>query len=108
MTILSNLREKGIVKRHRQGRAYIYTPAFSREDFTRAGIVEIVDDVLRRFTDTAMTHLVDRMAKVDPKRLAELEEAYNLRQATRLEPNFGNLPSASFELLVTSTVVCRL
>jgi len=75
MTIMSNLTSKGVLSRHRQGRAYVYIPAFSRDEFTRARVVEIVDSMLGRFTEPAMSYLVDRMAQVDPQRLAELEEA---------------------------------
>ncbi|MDP3879433.1 MAG: BlaI/MecI/CopY family transcriptional regulator [Dehalococcoidales bacterium] len=75
MTIMSNLTGKGVLERRRQNRAYVYTPVLSNDEFTRNKIDEIVVSTLNRFTETAMTYLVDRMAKVDPRRLSELEKA---------------------------------
>ena len=75
MTIMSNLNKKGMLERHLQGRAYIYTPVVSRDEFTRNKIDEIVESMLNRFTEPAMIYLVDRLVQIDPQRLSELEEA---------------------------------
>ena len=75
MTIMSHLANKGALRRRQQGRAYVYVPAFSRDEFDRARMTDIVDRVLGRFSEPVMAYLVDRMAQVDPQRLAEQEEA---------------------------------
>lgn len=75
MTVMGNLVVKGALKRRMEGRMYVYSAVLSRDDFTHARIAHLVDNLLGRFTEPAMTYLVDRMAQVDPKRLAELEKA---------------------------------
>lgn len=75
MTIMSNLARKRVLNRRRQGRAYLYVPVLTKDQFVRARVSGIVDGILDRFAEPAMTYLVDRMAKVDPQKLAELEEA---------------------------------
>jgi len=58
MTILGNLVDKGALKRRRQDRAYVYVPIVSKDEYTRARIVEMADNLLNRLTEPAMTYLV--------------------------------------------------
>lgn len=87
MTIMGNLASKGALNRHWQNRAYVYVPAVSRDDFARAKVIEIVDNILDVFTEPAMAYLVDRMAQVDPQRLAELEKAIARLRKQRKAPS---------------------
>lgn len=75
MSIMSNLFTKGVLKRHRQGRAYIYVPTFSKDQFAQDRMTKIADSILDHFTNPSLTYLVDRLAQIDPHRLDELEEA---------------------------------
>ncbi|MDO8490709.1 MAG: BlaI/MecI/CopY family transcriptional regulator [Dehalococcoidia bacterium] len=84
MTVMGNLAGKGVLRRNSRGRTYVYASALSRDEFTRSRIAHIVDNMFGRFTEPAMTYLVDRMAEVDPERLAELEKAI-----ARLRKNEG-------------------
>ena len=87
MTIMGNLTKKGVLRCARQDRAYVYSPAVTRDQFTRARIAQIVDGILHRFSEPAMTYLVNRMAQVDPQRLTELEEAIaELRRKAKESP----------------------
>ena len=74
MTILGNLANKGVLVRRQHGRAYVYTPVVSKDEFARVKIGEIVDNLLNRLSEPAITYFVERIAEVDPPRLAELEE----------------------------------
>ena len=75
MTVMSNLTRKNVLQRHRRGRAYVYIPIFSREEFNRSKVVEFVGALKGWFTEPAMTYLVDRMVDIDPQSLTELEHA---------------------------------
>lgn len=75
MTVMSNLARKNVLQRHRRGRAYVYMPIFSREEFNRSKVVAFVDALKGWFTEPAMTYLVDRLAQIDPQSLTELEQA---------------------------------
>ena len=46
MTTMERLAEKGVLNRRREGLAYIYTLARSREDCTLLAVRQIVDEVL--------------------------------------------------------------
>ena len=46
MTTMERLAEKGVLNRRREGLAYIYTLARSREDYALLAVRQIVDEVL--------------------------------------------------------------
>lgn len=77
MTVLDNLHGKGLVRREKQGRAYLYAPALSREEHT-AGLL---DQVLSQSEDRGATllHFVGHMSEDD---LAELRSALDHRNPT--------------------------
>lgn len=67
MTVLDNLHGKRLVERAKSGRAYLYSPAVSREEYT-AGLL---DQVLAGTTDrnAALLHFVGQLS---PEELVEL------------------------------------
>lgn len=87
MTIMGNLAEKGALKRRQQGRAYIYAPTVSKDDFARASVTEIVDKMVGHFTEPAMSYLVDHMERIAPQKLKELEEVISNLRKSRKEPS---------------------
>ena len=60
MTVLDNLHGKGFVTRHKEGRAYLYSAAVTREAHT-AGLL---DDVLAQSADrsAALLHFVGHLS----------------------------------------------
>lgn len=86
MTIMGNLAKKGLLHRRTDNRAYVYSPALSKDAFARAGVSKMVDDMVSRFAAPVVTYLVDHMAEVDPDRLAELEEAISRLRKKGKEP----------------------
>ncbi len=81
MTILGNLANKEVLVRRPHGRAYVYVPVVSRDEFVRGRISDIVDNLLNRLSEPAITYFAERIAEVDPERLTELEETIaRLRQ----------------------------
>lgn len=67
MTVMHNLHAKGLVVRAKEGKAYLYTPAATREEHT----AEVLHEVLADSDDrrTALMHLVGKM---DPGEVADL------------------------------------
>ena len=47
MTVMSRLADKGILKRRKEGRSFVYEPAIEREPFI-AGRVKLVSSCLKR------------------------------------------------------------
>ena len=74
MTVLDNLHSKGLVRREKHGKAYVYSPVASREEHT----AEMLQEVLAESDDrtAAMMHLVERM---EPGEAAELLAALTER-----------------------------
>jgi predicted transcriptional regulator len=70
MTVLDNLHRKGVVTREMSGRAWLYQPAFSREEHTAT----MLRDVLGSSGDrqAALMHFV---ADLDPEAVADLTAA---------------------------------
>jgi len=66
MTVMNRLAEKGILRRRKQGRGYLYEPVAADP----AGLA--VRGVVRDFGEAAIAHLVDE-AKSDPKVLKRLQ-----------------------------------
>lgn len=89
-TVLSTTRSlfaKGFLSRQLQGKAHLYWPRFSRQQFTRSWVSRTIDDLLERFAEPALVHFLDRLAHLDEARLKELEE---LIEASR----HGKLPTS--------------
>jgi len=78
MTVMDNLFTKGLLRRERQGRAYLYTPAASREDHTAALLGNVLADggdrtgVLMRFIE-----------QLDDSELDALRDAVSNPERTR-------------------------
>jgi predicted transcriptional regulator len=66
MTVMSRLVDKGVLRRTRHGRGYIYEATAS----DRAAIA--VRNVMRQFGDAAMAHFVEE-ARTDPQALRRLQ-----------------------------------
>ena len=70
MTVMNRLHEKGLLRRRRSGRAWVYRPSTSREAFTAATMSE----VLNRAGDrrSALLHFVADLPGEDADALRQL------------------------------------
>src|SRR5215210_6439890 len=59
MTVMSRLADKGLLKKRKDGAAYVYMPAASKEEFTRRTVSMLVSELLDDFTAPAMSQFVD-------------------------------------------------
>ena len=74
MTVMDNLHRKGVLTREKDGRAYLYRPAVTREQHTAAFMGEILAG-----SDTTATllHFLDQMPRAEVARLREaLDEQF--------------------------------
>lgn len=87
MTTMSRLFDKGILRRRPQANHYLYSPALTRDEFTRRVAGSVIDGLLEDFSRPALAHLVDRIGEADEERLRELEELIRRRrEAQRRQP----------------------
>ncbi len=73
-TILSRLRERGLVERTRRGRAAVYRAMVSEPELVDASSEQAVDKVIARFGDAALRHFATRLSDIDPSLRRELIE----------------------------------
>ena len=61
MTVMSRLADKGLLEKRKDGAAYVYMPAASKEEFTRRTVGTVLSELLDDFTAPAMSQFVDFM-----------------------------------------------
>lgn len=79
MTTMSRLSEKGVLTRHREGLAYVYSPAITEEDFVQMVVRQVLDGLLNDYSDTAIEYMVDYLARNNPSELERLQRTIQAR-----------------------------
>lgn len=80
MTTVSRLFDKGVLTRERDGRRYMYKPAYTREEFLRAMTREVLDRLPAVARDEAVSYLVDHLEEADLATLDRLESLISRRK----------------------------
>lgn len=83
MTTMGRLAEKGVLDRHREGLAYVYTPAISEEEFVTTVVHQVLDGLLDDYSDMAVDYMIDYLAKHDPDQLRRLKQSIESRNGAR-------------------------
>jgi BlaI family penicillinase repressor len=81
--VLDRLHAKGLVKRERVGRAFVYRPVVERETVERATLGATLRRVLGEEPRAAMASLVDAVEAIDPNLLDDLARAVSVRRRKR-------------------------
>ncbi len=77
MTIMGRLAEKKLLKKRKEGNAFLFMPAISKGEFTAQMIDNIVDDLLSDFSDAALASFISRVGEKDRKSIEKLEKMLN-------------------------------
>ena len=72
LTTLDRLHRKGYLTRKKQGKAFFYTPRFSRDEFERGMAEEVLGALLGHFSAPALSAFVDLVSE-DSRALERLE-----------------------------------
>ena len=72
LTVLDRLVKKGIVKKTKGESVYMYTPVFSKNEFTDMVSQEVVKGILDISTSSAVASFVNILAQTDPEELDRL------------------------------------
>ncbi|MDR3577626.1 MAG: BlaI/MecI/CopY family transcriptional regulator [Anaerolineaceae bacterium] len=80
MTVLARLAEKGILERHKDGRAYFYTPASSHDKMAGSLLRSLVQRLYDGATGKAIAHLLEEDDAVDDAELERLEDLIRRRR----------------------------
>jgi len=75
MTTLDRLFKKGLLKRHKDGIAFIYEPAMSRDDYRRRVLEGTISNLTARTADSdhVLAAFVEAAADIDESNLTRLE-----------------------------------
>lgn len=87
MTVVHNLRRKGLLVQRVDGNTHFFTAVQSRSQFVSSRVGELLDSLLESFTEPVMAHLTEHISKTDPERLAELERLIAERRAQGKKKN---------------------
>jgi predicted transcriptional regulator len=74
MTVMGRLVEKGWLAVEKQGRAYIYRAARSRQEAEAVAVGEVVRALVDDFGDVAIAQFIKELEEVEPQQLARLRE----------------------------------
>lgn len=71
-TILDRMHRSGYLTREKQGKAFVYAPCYTREEFERGMAQEVLGALLKQFTEPALSAFVDLVGE-DAEALDQLE-----------------------------------
>ena len=80
MTTLVRLHEKGVLERRRDGKRYLYTPRYSREEFVQATVREVLESLGNAAGRDVLALLVETASSADEAALDELERMIRRRR----------------------------
>lgn len=78
MTTVTRLYEKGILERERDGKRYIYSPKFTREEFMESTAREVLDEAVGGHQ--AMVMLAEKVSEASAGELDDLEALIQKRR----------------------------
>jgi predicted transcriptional regulator len=86
LTTLDRMHRKGYLTREKQGKAFLYSPAYSRQEFEHRMAQEVLGALIGNFAEPALSAFVDLVAE-DAGALDHLEEL--IRAKRRDTPERG-------------------
>jgi predicted transcriptional regulator len=79
LTTLDRMHRKGFLLREKQGKAFVYSPRYSKEEFERGLAREVLSGLLTQFTEPALSAFVELVGE-DGEKLNQLEEMIRLKR----------------------------
>ena len=73
LTTLDRMHSKGFLLREKQGKAFVYSPRYSKEEFELGVAQEVLSALLSQFTEPALSAFVELVGE-DSKKLDQLED----------------------------------
>ncbi len=84
MTTLDRLYKKGLLRRRKDGRAFVYEPAITRAEFSEKLACNAIEFLLRCAEPQAvLSYFVDAVGDSDEQLLEDLQRAVNQRRSRR-------------------------
>jgi len=80
-TVLDRLTKKGLVTKTRGESFYVFTPAFTREEFSKEVSHEVLSGVLDLWSGSLVNYFVDILAEKDPSELDRLSRIISMKKS---------------------------
>ena len=78
-TTLDRMFSKGFLLREKQGKAFVYSPKFSKAEFEKGVAQEVLGSLLSQFTEPAISTFIELIGE-DSEKLDQLEELIRLKR----------------------------
>jgi len=75
MTVMGRLAEKELLLREAAGNTYIYSAPVTRDEYLTRVVGEVLDALLVSHREQTISHLANRLTRVDAAELSRLEAA---------------------------------
>ncbi|MBA3695159.1 MAG: BlaI/MecI/CopY family transcriptional regulator [Acidobacteria bacterium] len=73
LTTLDRMHQKGFLLREKEGKAFVYSPRYSKEEFERGVAQEVLSALLSQFAEPALSAFVELVGE-DGEKLDQLED----------------------------------
>ena len=83
LTILDRMHRKGLLLREKQGKAFVYSPRYTREEFELGMTQEVLGALLHQFTEPVLSAFVELVGE-DSEKLDQLEAIIREKRQKRL------------------------
>ena len=80
MTVMTRLASKGVLERHKEGRAYVYRPAAAQDEVAGSMLAALVSRMYGGSATRAIAHLLENDGDVSEQELARLESLIRNRR----------------------------
>jgi predicted transcriptional regulator len=74
MTTLDRLYKKGLLHRRKEGKAFLYSPRYTEQQFTDHLTRDVIHGLLDKMAEPALSCFVDAVSEKDKKLLDKLEQ----------------------------------
>ena len=85
LTTLDRMHRKGLLRREKQGKAFVYAPRYSQAEFERGVAQEVLSALLSQFTEPALSAFVELVSE-DGAKLDHLEELIRRKREQQNPP----------------------
>ena len=86
MTVLNRLTEKGVLIRHKESRAFVYTATASKQDLLASVFDQMVRGMFNDdFRQIALAQLIETAEEIDPQLLDDIDELIKQRKQNAQE-----------------------
>ena len=89
LTIMERLERKGVLGRRKQGRAHVYFPKVSQEQFARSVTGGVIRELFQELGDDAVAAFVDVLGETSPEAIERLRALLHARAGDANRPGAG-------------------